>query len=101
MTDADFKATCELAIEQLRNLAPYDTGNLALNAIKMEFVSSKECVILVDEAIAPYMPYTNEPWISPRWNGKKNPNEAWFDNAAELIAEILTDLFKGDLHVTG
>ena len=26
-----------------------------------------------------YMPFTNEPWISPRWKGAKNPNEKWFE----------------------
>ena len=28
-----------------------------------------------------YMPYTNEKWVSPRWHGKQNPNEDWFDKA--------------------
>ena len=25
----------------------------------------------------PYVPYTVEKWISPRWRGRKNPNEQW------------------------
>jgi hypothetical protein len=33
-----------------------------------------------------YMPYTNEPWISPRWRGRENPNLYWFENAHEQLA---------------
>jgi hypothetical protein len=36
-----------------------------------------------------YMPYTNEKWISPRWNGRQNPNERWFELNAEYIAKLL------------
>ncbi len=99
MRDEDFKAACELAFEELQKLAPYDTGNLALNAIRIEFTSSKRCVIYVDESIAPYMPYTTEKWLSPYWRGKKNPNEGWFESAVQLIAEVLADLCGGELHV--
>lgn len=99
MTDADFKTACELAFETIRQMAPYDTGNLARNAIKLEFVSRKVVRIYVSEVIAPYMPYTNEPWISPHWNGKKNPNEGWFDASADLIAESLNKLLGGKLNV--
>ncbi len=97
MTDGDFKAACEEAFETLRSLAPYDTGNLARNAIRLEFVSPKEALLYVSEAIAPYMPYTNEPWISPHWNGKKNPNEGWFDKAAEIIAQRISERLNGEV----
>lgn len=99
MTDQDFAAMCELVTEELRDLAPYDTGNLALNAIRLEFTSSREARIYVDESIAPYMPYTNEPWLAERWHGKKNPNEGWFDAAVQLIAELVADLSEGEFNV--
>lgn len=35
-----------------------------------------------------YMPYTNERWISPRWKGKKNPNERWFDEAIYDVCDL-------------
>lgn len=89
LSNTKFKRACQRACKQLRSLAPYDTGNLALNAIKIEFPSPDVCVIYVDESIAPYMPYTTKPWISPRWNGKKNPNEGWWQAAGELLAEYL------------
>lgn len=97
ISDEDFAAACELAYEQLIELAPYDTGNLALNAIQIEFVSPTECKIYVDEKIAPYMPFTNEKWISPRWNGAENPNESWWNRACEFIMGIIADLLGGEL----
>lgn len=36
-----------------------------------------------------YMPYTNEPWVSPRWNGRQNPNLYWFQENAEFIAKAM------------
>jgi hypothetical protein len=46
---------------------------------------------------APYMPYTNEPWVSPKWNGKPNPNEAWWNDAIVLIMEELAKMLGGKL----
>ena len=86
MTERRFRQICARAVKQLQKRAPKDTGNLAYNAIKYEFIGNT-CKIYVDEAIAPYVFYTNEPWISPKWNGKKNPNEGWWDNGAQIIDE--------------
>ena len=68
---------------------PIDTGNLRYNAVQSRFHGQKECRIYVDTDIAPYMPYTNEKWVSPKWNGKANPNEGWFKKAIETaIASV-------------
>lgn len=93
----DFRAGCELAYEQLLELAPYDTGNLVKHGIQMEMTAPNECRIYVDQNIAPYMPYTNEVWLSPYWRGKKNPNQGWWNAACELMMYILEDLFEGEL----
>jgi hypothetical protein len=93
-----FVRACLNATEKLRELAPKDTGNLAYNAIKIEFKDKDTCVIRVDERIAPYMPYTTLPWASPKWHGRKNPNEGWWDAAVELILEELAKELKGDLN---
>ena len=95
VTDTDFAIMCYRATAKLRALAPKDTGNLAYNGVRLVFVSKKEALLYIDETVAPYMPYTNEPWLSPRWNGKKNPNEGWFDRSAEAIAEMMKDMTKG------
>ena len=97
MTDGDFVRACEEAAQELRSLAPKRTGNLAYNAVQITFVSKKHAILYVDESIAPYMPYTNEPWISPWWRGKKNPNEGWFDQGAETIAEFIAQKLGGVL----
>jgi hypothetical protein len=97
LTHAKFKTVCELACKQLRELAPYDTGNLALNAIKIEFPSPTTCLIYVDESIAPYMPYTTRPWVAPKWKGRKNPNEGWWQAAGELIVEFIARETQGEI----
>ena len=88
---------CETLI---RNKAPKRTGNLAFNAIKVEDKGNGVWEIWVDGeppdiGIAPYMPYTNEPWISPKWHGKKNPNEKWFDRVASEIVDLVATRLGG------
>lgn len=92
-----FEKICQRACKELRGLAPYDTGNLANNAIKIEFPDPNICIIYVDEVVAPYMPFTTRPWVSPKWNGKKNPNEGWWQAAGELITEFVAQKLKGEL----
>lgn len=95
LSNAQFRRVCQRAGKELRGLAPYDTGNLAINAITIEFPSPDVCIIYVDESIAPYMPFTTKPWISPKWNGKKNPNEGWWQAAGELIVEYVAQQVEG------
>ena len=45
-----------------------------------------------------YMPYTNERWISPKWHGKKNPNEDWFDEAIHDVSRLASE--RG-VHIDG
>lgn len=97
LSHAKFKRSCEKACAQLRNLAPKDTGNLAYNAIKIEFPSPNVCHIYVDESIAPYMPFTTRPWVHPRWHGKKNPNEGWWQSAGEFLTEYVAQQVGGEI----
>ena len=71
------------------------TGNLAFNATKIEHQDEFQSVIYVDEDVAPYMPYTNEPRISPRWKGHKNPNEGWFEKVAKEAVNYLAEAYDG------
>lgn len=82
-------------INSLRESAPYDTGNLSLNAIKLRKIGIGKWQIYIDQDIAPYMPYTNEEWISPKWNGKQNPNQGWWNNAVEIIIKEIMHRVKG------
>ena len=101
MTPEQFEKDVHSAVKHLRSFCPEDTGNLKYDAIKYERVSKSEYKIYVDEKVAPYMPFTNEPWISPKWNGKKNPNEKWFDKAAEYIVEYLASINRGKAKKAG
>ena len=87
------------AVDQLRKKAPKDTGNLAYNSIKYKWISDNQFEIYIDvgnteafvqgekylKGTAPYTPFTNEEWISPKWNGRKNPNQDWWNKAIEEI----------------
>jgi hypothetical protein len=97
MTQGKFNQVCMECVMTLKTLAPYDTGNLSINAIKYEWIDENTFKIYVDQSIAPYMPYTNEPWISPRWNGKKNPNEKWWQNAIAFIEDTICEIIDGEL----
>ncbi len=84
-------------VEELRNeLVPRDTGNMARNALQYK-ISDNEIVIYIDTKVAPYVYYTNEPWISPRWNGKKNPNQDWWDVFAQTFIERFNDKLGGTI----
>ena len=99
------------AVDELRKKAPKDTGNLAYNAIKYKWNSPTQFEIYIDvgdtdafvkgeplvKGRAPYTPFTNEVWISPRWNGKKNPNENWWNDAIQDIIIFLAKNLGGVL----
>lgn len=93
MTSSEFFGLCKECEQILRNAAPYKTGNLRYNAIKIEFVGNT-CRLYVDEKIAPYMKYTNERWKN---RAGANPNEGWFERATQKIAEHIAQRTKGDL----
>lgn len=72
------------------------TGNLKYNALKVLKIPDG-VYIYVNEAIAPYMPFTNEPWVSPKWKGAKNPNEHWWEHMVESFADDLAEKLNGVL----
>ena len=78
------------------NVQRGSTGNMAFNASRIRHYT-KSSVISVDPKIAPYLPYTNEEWISPRWKGHKNPNQGWFERAADSVAAWIAKELQGEL----
>lgn len=97
MEQDEFDKICDLAVEKVRFYTPIATGNLRYNAVQFAHYSPTVFKIGVDESIAPYMPYTNEPWVSPKWRGKKNPNEHWFQDTARDVAQIIAETVGGTL----
>ena len=94
MDAEQFEQLVFVIVAELQRQSPIDTGNLRYNAIRYERIDEDTYKIFVDEAIAPYMPFTNEKWISPRWHGKQNPNEHWFDDAADSIAQMIAGILN-------
>ena len=75
------------------------TGNMRFNASSCRVVSPDTVEVKVDAAIAPYVVYTNEPWTSPKWNGRQNPNEGWFEKATLEFARYLASAMGGKLEI--
>ncbi len=94
MTSNRFIRLCNECADILRARSPYKTGNLRYHAVKTEFPDADTCRIYVDEKIAPYMPYTNEQWIN---RSGDNPNEGWFDEAAQEIVQYIANKTQGDI----
>lgn len=65
--------------------APYDTGNLALNSIRIVGNS-----LYIGGEIADYAVFTNEPWSKG-----KNPNEGWVEKAIEEAKPIIQRVLSG------
>jgi hypothetical protein len=74
---------------------------MRFNATSIRRVSPTVIEIKVDAKIAPYVVYTNEPWISPKWKGAKNPNEKWFERVLGIYAQSLAHALRGKLEKRG
>ena len=70
------------------------TGNLKYNALKVLKIPNG-VYVYVNDNIAPYVPYTNERWISPKWKGAKNPNEHWWENMTKKFIDDLASELGG------
>lgn len=97
MTKQDvINAAVSIVEDMSGELVPRDTGNMAFNALTIN-VNADMIDIFVNPNIAPYVGYTNEPWLSERCHGAQNPNEGWWQRFAEEFAKRLTTKLKGDL----
>lgn len=72
------------------------TGNMAFNGLRYA-IQGNQFIIWIDDPIAPYAPYTEYPWTSPYWGGKKNPNEGWWERFREEFARRLAAKLKGEI----
>lgn len=81
---------CRVLKQVLQARAPFDSGNLFRNGIRI--VENK---VIVGGEIAPYAVFTNEPWTSEKWHGKKNPNEGWVQRAIEEALPLVQRVLGG------
>lgn len=95
MTQEKFIQLTVGAFQIFQAIVPIDTGNLRYNATNYDSTGERSCEFIVDGKIAPYAVYTNEPWLSPRWHGLKNPNEGWVQGGLELVAMYLSQQLGG------
>lgn len=82
---------CRVLKQVLQARAPYDTGHLAMDSIRIVGNS----VVVGGEEIAPYALHTNEPWTSEKWHGAKNPNEGWVQKAIEEALPLIQRVLSG------
>lgn len=96
MTDQEFADACSFSLGYVKGRTPYRTGNLVKHGDQLSQFKTIG-TIYVDMNNAPYMPYTNEPWIAHRWGGKKNPNESWWNKTAEALVYEIADFIGGEV----
>lgn len=80
------------------NMQRGSTGNMAYNALQSRFKTLKtgfKAEIYINDKIAPYVYYTNEPWKSPKWKGHKNPNQGWVENGVNQIVNFIVKEVNG------
>jgi len=88
------EAVIDVVVLLLKINCPKKTGNLSLFGIRKAFnPMTMQWEIVIGAEPAPYAPYTNEPWISPRWHGKQNPHENWIQNTIIENENLIRQMF--------
>ncbi len=77
----------------VQSASPYRSGDLS-KSFGVRLVEDG-FEIYQNEAMANYMPYTEEIWLHPRWKGRKNPNEAWFKETVDFLKKYITQSLGG------
>lgn len=93
MTEKELQEELKKGIEKAvlyiyKSTSPMRTGNLK-NQIRFEYTEQGFNII----SDISYMPYTTERWVSPRWKGRTNPNERWWDKSTEMSLNFISTVF--------
>lgn len=91
------KLACDNLCIILKAEAPYDTGNLAIDSIRVIETEPGEYHVAIGGEIAPYAKYTQENWdkFQAPLKGKKNPNEGWINRGIEKAMPLLKRIMSG------
>lgn len=84
------KLACDSLCIVLKAEAPYDTGNLAINSIRVIETEPGEFHVAIGGELAPYAKYTQE-----AWSRGKNPNEGWINRGIEKTMPLLKRIMSG------
>lgn len=94
MTQKEFENTLYQVMEEayylVKGSAPYRKGDLE-RSIKLLATDTGYEIIVT----APHMVFTEEKWTSPKWKGRANPNEGWFQEVTELVFRLLRTRLRG------
>jgi len=80
----------EMALMFMRNQAPHRSGDMKASMEANDVPEGIEITVGIY-----YFPYTELEWISPRWRGRKNPNERWFGMGTGYLAKYLAQRLGG------
>lgn len=98
---ARYEAAADYLVVFLTLKAPnifwMSTGNLRSSIRKAWNPELGHWQVVIGGEVAPYAIYTNEPWISPKWNGKENPNLYWVERALEEARTMLSMIVSGEV----
>ena len=78
------------ALMFMRNQAPHRSGDLKESMEAKDIPNGVEITVGIY-----YFPYTELEWISPRWRGRRNPNERWFALGTGYLAKYLAQRLGG------
>lgn len=104
MTEQDVERLAELARIYIYMHAPYDTGNLRQNSLKLTRVGDKSWRIFIDLKIAPYQVYLNEKQEKfyknkpgGEWQAKRNRHYKWWQKTIQGLVMYLQDVAEKDI----
>lgn len=102
MTDQQFTNICSEMRNDIEDMTPKKTRNLAEKATLIRPVGSNEIRIYVDENIAPYFKYVNNRptlYVKGKFGSytKQNKNYGYFQHAVEVAIEKLARKIDGEI----
>jgi hypothetical protein len=98
MLDERVRLATDFLVQQLKLFAPIDTGNLMSSIVRVEDLGTPfKHVIYIGGGIVEYAPATNEKWESPKWKGKRNPNQGWVQKAIRNALPVMRQIMSGGM----
>lgn len=94
MTDAEFNTISHHFLDNIRSRTPYRTGNLKMNATKIQALGNSRFDISIDMNIAPYFKYVNN---YETIRERRNNNYHYFEDAVEICTEEMALAIGGEL----